>query len=167
MKIRYGKICKSTKDRILKDHWKEKFGEEDDDTDDEWEDPEKYGEEKIDAILDTIFDKLDDSWFSGETQEKDDLGGITNYLEPTSYDGFIDSEDEAYKERLCKFLGMPYRKPPPILIERVKVTGYNISPGETYIKTKILGIDKIPRTSTNVANVCVVLTDDLGPDGST
>ncbi|GJX07025.1 hypothetical protein Tco_0194957 [Tanacetum coccineum] len=76
----------------------EKFGEEDDDTDDEWGDLEKCGEEKIDTILDTIFDKLEDSWFSGETQDEDDLGGITNYLEPTSYDGFIDSsfskEDE-------------------------------------------------------------------------
>ncbi|GKD79836.1 hypothetical protein Tco_1342457, partial [Tanacetum coccineum] len=58
MKIRYGRICKSTKDRILKDHWKEKSGEEDDNTDEAWEDPEKCGEEKIDAILDTIFDKL-------------------------------------------------------------------------------------------------------------
>ncbi|GKE45067.1 hypothetical protein Tco_1472351 [Tanacetum coccineum] len=85
-----------------------------DDTDEGWEDPEKCGEEKIDAILDTVFDKLDDSWFSGETQDEDDLDRITDYLEPTSYDGFINSEDEAYKERLCNFLGMPYRKPPPI-----------------------------------------------------
>nr|GEZ27469.1 hypothetical protein [Tanacetum cinerariifolium] len=111
MKIRYGKTCKSTRDRILKDHWKEKFGEEDDDTDEGWKDLEKCGEEKIDAILDTIFDKLDDSWFSEETQDKDDLDGITDYLEPTPYDGFIDSEDEAYKEKLCNLLGMPYRKP--------------------------------------------------------
>ncbi|GJR17828.1 hypothetical protein Tco_0966355 [Tanacetum coccineum] len=162
----YGKICKSTRDKILKDHWKEKFGEEDDDTDKGWEDPEKCGEEKIDAILDTVFDKLGDSWFSGEPQDEDDLDGITNYLEPTSYDGFIDSEDKAYKERLCNFLGMPYRKPPPILIKRVEVTRYNIGPGETYTKTKILGIDKIPRTSTNVANVCAVLMDELGADKS-
>ncbi|GKF67187.1 hypothetical protein Tco_0196866, partial [Tanacetum coccineum] len=77
------------------DHWKEKFGEEVDDIIKGWEDPEKCGEEKIDAILNTVFDKLDDSWFSGETQDEDDLDGITNYLEPTSYDGPIDSEDEA------------------------------------------------------------------------
>ncbi|GKA00987.1 hypothetical protein Tco_0673652 [Tanacetum coccineum] len=75
-----------------------------DDTDEGWEDSEKCGEEKIDAILDTVFDKLDDSWFSGETQDEDDLDGITDYLEPTSYNGFIDSDDEAYKERLCNFL---------------------------------------------------------------
>ncbi|GJU33825.1 hypothetical protein Tco_1182179 [Tanacetum coccineum] len=52
------------------------FGEEYDDTDEGWEDSEKCGEEKIDAILNTVFDKLDDS-----------------------------CDDEAYKERLCNFLG--------------------------------------------------------------
>ncbi|GJW52537.1 reverse transcriptase domain-containing protein [Tanacetum coccineum] len=162
MKIRYGKICKSTRDRILKDHWKEKFGEEDDDTDEGWEDSKKCREEKIDAILDTVFHKLDDSWFSGETQDEDDLYGITDYLEPTSYDGFIDSEDEAYKERLCNLLGTPYRKPPLILIKMVEVTRYNIGLGKTYTKTKILGIDEIPKTSTNVSNIHVVLMDKLG-----
>ncbi|GKD93326.1 RNA-directed DNA polymerase, eukaryota, reverse transcriptase zinc-binding domain protein [Tanacetum coccineum] len=45
---RYGKVCNITRDRILKDHWKERFGEEDDNTDEGWEDPEKYGEKKID-----------------------------------------------------------------------------------------------------------------------
>ncbi|GJV48965.1 retrovirus-related pol polyprotein from transposon TNT 1-94 [Tanacetum coccineum] len=44
-KIRYGKVCKLTRDRILKDNWKERSGEEDDDTDEGWEDPEKYEEE--------------------------------------------------------------------------------------------------------------------------
>nr|GEX56716.1 hypothetical protein [Tanacetum cinerariifolium] len=46
---------------------------------------------KIDAILDTVLDKLDDSWLSGTTEDEDDLDGITDYLEPTSYHGFINS----------------------------------------------------------------------------
>ncbi|GJU90697.1 hypothetical protein Tco_1303120 [Tanacetum coccineum] len=75
------------------------YSEEEDDTDEGWEDLKKCGEEKMNAILDTVLDKLDDSWFSGTIQDEADLDGITNYLEPTSYDGFIDSEDEAYKER--------------------------------------------------------------------
>ncbi|GJZ69672.1 hypothetical protein Tco_0633222 [Tanacetum coccineum] len=52
---------------------------------------EKYGEEKIDAILDTVLDKLDDSWFSETTEDEDYLDGITDYLEPMSYDGFINN----------------------------------------------------------------------------
>nr|GEV23054.1 hypothetical protein [Tanacetum cinerariifolium] len=39
--------------------------EEDDDTDEGWDDLEKCGETKIDAILDAVLDKINDSWFSG------------------------------------------------------------------------------------------------------
>nr|GEY62553.1 putative RNA-directed DNA polymerase [Tanacetum cinerariifolium] len=34
-----------------------------------WEDLNKCEEEKMDAILDTVLDKLDDSWFSGTIQD--------------------------------------------------------------------------------------------------
>nr|GEV30407.1 hypothetical protein [Tanacetum cinerariifolium] len=166
IKIRYVKVCKITRDKILKDHWKERFSEEDDDIDKGWEDPKKCGEEKIDTILDTVLNKIDDSWFSGTTQDKDDLDGITDYLKPTLYYGFINSEDEAYKERLCNFLCMPYRRPPPILIERVEVTRYNIGPGEIYTKTKNLRIDEIPQINTNVATVCAVIMDEVNAKGS-
>ncbi|GKD74643.1 hypothetical protein Tco_1332925 [Tanacetum coccineum] len=70
-----------------------------------WDNLKKCGEEKIDAILDTVLDKLDDSWFSETTEDEDYLDGITDYLEPTSYDGFINNEDEAYKERCFNLLG--------------------------------------------------------------
>ncbi|GJY09952.1 hypothetical protein Tco_0378137 [Tanacetum coccineum] len=99
---------KNETDMILKAHWKERFGEEDDDTDEGWEDPKKYREEKIDAILDTVLDKLDDSCFSGTIEDEDNLDGITDYVEPTSYDGFIDSEDEAYKERCSNNKGVEF-----------------------------------------------------------
>ncbi|GJS71810.1 hypothetical protein Tco_0704651 [Tanacetum coccineum] len=56
------------------------------------------------------------------SKDGDDLEGIIDYLEPASYDGFIDLDDDAYKERKCKLLGMTYRKPPPILVEKVEVT---------------------------------------------
>ncbi|GKE19676.1 hypothetical protein Tco_1427253, partial [Tanacetum coccineum] len=65
----------------------------------------KIREEKIDAILDTVLDKLDDSWFSETNEDEDYLDGITDYLEPTSYDGCNNNEDEAYKERCCNWLG--------------------------------------------------------------
>ncbi|GJS46045.1 reverse transcriptase domain-containing protein [Tanacetum coccineum] len=42
------------------------------------------------------------------SKDKDDLEGINDYLEPTLYDGFIDLDDEAYKLRRNKLLGMPY-----------------------------------------------------------
>ncbi|GJZ63803.1 RNA-directed DNA polymerase, eukaryota, reverse transcriptase zinc-binding domain protein [Tanacetum coccineum] len=76
-------------------------------------------ENKENEILKTIINKLHDECFKGTHEDDDDLEGIIDYLEPTLYDGFIDSDDEEYKERKCRLLGMPYIKPPLILIEKV------------------------------------------------
>ncbi|GJY10950.1 hypothetical protein Tco_0379135, partial [Tanacetum coccineum] len=130
--------------RKQKDYWRQEFNEDQDDIDptvkvEDGEDPEEY-----------------------ET----DLEGIIDYLEPKSYDGFIDLDDKAYKERKCKLLGIIYRKPPPILIEKVKVTRYIVGPPETYTKVKFLGIDEMPRTKDNIATIRVGLMEEMGADGS-
>ncbi|GJU81835.1 ribonuclease H-like domain-containing protein [Tanacetum coccineum] len=70
----------------------------------------------------------------GVSKDKDDLEGIIDYLEPTLYDGFIDLDDEAYKLRRNKLLGMPYSEPPPILKEEAKITRYNLRAGEAVEK---------------------------------
>ncbi|GJW66116.1 zinc knuckle CX2CX4HX4C containing protein [Tanacetum coccineum] len=41
MRIRYGKICKITGERILKDYWNEELEEEEDDSDENLEDPQR------------------------------------------------------------------------------------------------------------------------------
>ncbi|GKB00996.1 hypothetical protein Tco_0829040 [Tanacetum coccineum] len=110
MKIRYGKVCKMTRERILKDYWR-------------------------------------------KSKDEDDLEGILDYLEPSSYDGFIELDNEAYNESRCRLLGLTYEEPSPILIEKVKVTRYTISPEEIYIKIKVLGIDEMERTRDNVASI--------------
>ncbi|GJS12320.1 RNA-directed DNA polymerase, eukaryota [Tanacetum coccineum] len=81
----------------------------------EQEDPEKCGETKTRAIIGAMINKLPEEWFSGVSRDMDDLEGIIDYLEPTLYDGFIDHNDEAYKRRRNKLLGMPYTEPPPII----------------------------------------------------
>ncbi|GJU67279.1 hypothetical protein Tco_1253538 [Tanacetum coccineum] len=98
-----------------------------------------------------IHDKLNDDWFNNTSEDEDDLERILDYLEPRSYDGFIDLDDEAYNKKRCKLLGMTYEEPTPILIEKVKVTRYTIGPGEIYTKLKVLGVDEIPRNRDNVA----------------
>ncbi|GJR99642.1 zinc knuckle CX2CX4HX4C containing protein [Tanacetum coccineum] len=60
MKIRYGKVCKMTRERILKDHWREKFRDEEDDIEENLEDPEECGEDKANVIMGAIHDKLND-----------------------------------------------------------------------------------------------------------
>ncbi|GJU50344.1 zinc knuckle CX2CX4HX4C containing protein [Tanacetum coccineum] len=126
----YGKVCKMTMERILKDHRRETFGNKEDDLE-SVEDPEEYGEDKANAIMGPMHDKLNDNWFNNTSEDEDDSEGILDYLEPKAYEGFIDLDNEAYNKRRCKLLGMTYEEPIPILIEKVKVTRYTIGPGET------------------------------------
>ncbi|GKD59187.1 hypothetical protein Tco_1296696 [Tanacetum coccineum] len=97
----------------------------------------------------------------GMDEDDDDLEWIIDYLEPTLYDGFIDSDDEDYKERKCKLLGMPYIKPPPILIEKVNVTRYSIGPGEVYTKLKVLKVDELSRTRGNITTIRAGIMDKI------
>ncbi|GKA17894.1 integrase, catalytic region, zinc finger, CCHC-type containing protein [Tanacetum coccineum] len=90
---------KMTRERILKDPWRERFKDEDDDTKENLEDPVEYGEDKANAIIGVVHDKLNDDWFNGTSEDEDDLEGIIDYLEPKSYNGFINLDDEAYNER--------------------------------------------------------------------
>ncbi|GKE41834.1 hypothetical protein Tco_1469118, partial [Tanacetum coccineum] len=129
---------------------RERFGDEEDDLEENLEDPEECGEDKANTILGVIHDKLNNDWFNNTSEDEDDLEGILDYLKPRSHDGFIDLDDEAYNKRRCKLLGMTYDEPNLILIEKAKVTRYTVGPGETYTKVKVLGVVKIPRTRDNV-----------------
>ncbi|GJZ67191.1 hypothetical protein Tco_0630431 [Tanacetum coccineum] len=73
-------VCKMTKDRILKDYWKEIFNE--------GEEKEDHEEFKTNAVLEIILDKMDETWFSSTTNDKDDLEGMIDYLKPNPYNGF-------------------------------------------------------------------------------
>ncbi|GJR78787.1 hypothetical protein Tco_0149572 [Tanacetum coccineum] len=131
MRIRYGKVCKMIEERILKDYWRKRFGDEEDDLEKNLEDPEECGEDKANTILGVIHDKLNNNWFNNTSEDEDDLEGILDYLKPISYDGFIDLDDEAYNKRRCRLLGMTYEEPTLILIEKAKVTRYTVGQGET------------------------------------
>ncbi|GKB37703.1 hypothetical protein Tco_0882645 [Tanacetum coccineum] len=156
-----------TRERILKDHWRERFRDEEDDIKENLEDPEEYREDKANVIMEDIHDKLNDDWFKDTSEVEDDLEGILDYLEPKSYDEFINPDNEAYNERKCRLLGMVYRKPSPILIEKAKVTRYKVGPRETYTKVKVLEIDERPRTRDNVAAIRAELMDEINADRST
>ncbi|GKC63405.1 hypothetical protein Tco_1096003 [Tanacetum coccineum] len=96
----------------------------------EQEDPGKCGETKTRAIIGAMINKLPEEWFSGVSKDMDDLEGIIDYIEPTLYDGFIDHNNEAYKRRRNKLLGMPYTEPPPIIKEEAEITKYNLGASE-------------------------------------
>ncbi|GKB56790.1 hypothetical protein Tco_0912976 [Tanacetum coccineum] len=138
-----------------------RFGDKEDDIKENLEDPEEYREDKANIIMEDIHDKLNEDWFKYTSEVEDDLEGIIlDYLEPKSYDEFIDPDDEAYNERKCRLLGMVYRKPSPILIKKAEVTRYKVGPGETYTKVKVLEIDEMPKTRDNVAAIRAELIDE-------
>nr|GEU58671.1 hypothetical protein [Tanacetum cinerariifolium] len=115
---------------------------------------------------------------SGTVKDEADLDGIVDarlrkfrgvtvdYLELKSQDGFIDIDDESYKERMCKLLGMTYKKPSPILIEKVEITRYTIGAGESYTKVRVLEIDEMPMTSANIGAIRAELMKEIDTGGS-
>nr|GEV67810.1 hypothetical protein [Tanacetum cinerariifolium] len=111
----FREVSETARNKILIDHWRKTFGNEYNDSKD-FEDPDGCGESKENKILGTIIKKLHDEWFKGTDEDDNHLEGIIDYLEPTLYGRFIDSDDEEYKENKCRLLGMPYIKPTPILI---------------------------------------------------
>ncbi|GKD47491.1 hypothetical protein Tco_1276467, partial [Tanacetum coccineum] len=78
------------------------------------EELEECEEDKANIIIGTIVSKLHQEWFNDTKEDEDGLEEIIDYLEPTSFHGFINLNGEGYKERRCKMLEMPYKKPPPI-----------------------------------------------------
>ncbi|GKE68156.1 retrotransposon gag protein [Tanacetum coccineum] len=110
--------------------------------------------------------KLDDDWFTETINNEDNLDGIVDYLELKSHDDFIDINDEAYKERMCKLLGMTYIKPSPILIKKIEVSRYTIVPGESYTKVMNLGIEEMCMNKFNVAAVRAELIKEMYTEGS-
>ncbi|GJU45705.1 hypothetical protein Tco_1202971 [Tanacetum coccineum] len=119
----------------------------------ELEDQEKRGETKTRAVIGAMISKLPEEWFLRVSKDRDDLEGIVDYLEPTLYDWFVDLDDEAYKLRRNKLLGKPYKEPLPILIEEAEITRYNLRHGEVFMKTRILDVNKFPRTAPDIADI--------------
>nr|GEV22163.1 hypothetical protein [Tanacetum cinerariifolium] len=160
----FGEVSETAKDNILRDHWRKRFRNKYDDNED-FKDPDGCGESKENEILGTVINKLHDEWFKGTDEDDDDLEGIIDYRKPTLYDEFIDLDDEEYKERKFRLLGMPYVKPPPILIEKVNVTRYSIGPGEVYTKMKVSEVEELSRTRGNIANIRArIMEEILGND---
>nr|GEW16152.1 hypothetical protein [Tanacetum cinerariifolium] len=108
---------------------------------DEFEDPDGCGECMENKIFENLINKLHNEWFKGTDKDDEDLEGIIDYLEPTLYDGFIDSDDEEYKERKYILLEMPYIKPPPILIEK--------------------GVEELSRTKGNITTIRAEIMNEI------
>ncbi|GJY37121.1 zinc knuckle CX2CX4HX4C containing protein [Tanacetum coccineum] len=97
-------------------------------------------------------------WMS---DDEDDIEGIIDYLEPTSYDGFVDLDEKEYNKRRCRLLGMPYIAPLPIIIEQVKITRYSLGPGEVYTKLEVSNMEELPQTRKNFTTLRSDIIDEV------
>ncbi|GKB17544.1 zinc knuckle CX2CX4HX4C containing protein [Tanacetum coccineum] len=70
--LRFGEVSETARDKILQDHWRKRFENEYDDSE-EFKDPDGCRESKENKILGTILNKLQDEWFKGTDEEDDDL----------------------------------------------------------------------------------------------
>nr|GEU85762.1 hypothetical protein [Tanacetum cinerariifolium] len=130
----FTEVEETMKKKILIEYWRKQFGVDYDDNDD--------------------FYDLDQC-------EKDDIEWIIDYLEPTSYERFINLDDEEYNKRRCRLLGIPYIEPPPIIIEQVKITQYSLGPGEVYTKLEVSNIEELLRTRRNIATIRINIMDEV------
>ncbi|GJR80768.1 hypothetical protein Tco_0151553 [Tanacetum coccineum] len=124
-------------------------------------DPNQCGEGRNNEIRERIINNFHEEWFKGTSDDKDDIEGIIDYLEPTSYDGFIDLDDEEYNKRRCRLLGMPYIESLPIKSEQVKITRYSLRPGEVYTKLEVSNMEELPRTRKNIATIRSNIMDEV------
>ncbi|GJZ94750.1 hypothetical protein Tco_0666953 [Tanacetum coccineum] len=97
----------------------------------------------------------------GTSDDEEDIEGIIDYLEPTSYDGFIDLDEEEYNKKRCRLLGMPYIAPLPLIIKQVEITQYSLGPGDVYTKVEVLNMEELPRTRNNIATIRIDIMDEV------
>ncbi|GJS64738.1 serine--tRNA ligase-like protein [Tanacetum coccineum] len=111
-------------------------------------------------------------WWRKDLSGNSDYGDEENLIDEefdvacTQKESYYVTNGEAYKERMCKLLGMSYKKPSPITIEKVEVTRYTVVLRESYTKLKVIEIEEMPRTISNVAMIRAKLMEDMDKRGS-
>ena len=69
------------------------------------------------------------------------------------YFKYVDKDEEAFMERKCQLLGIPYQKPPMITTEEYKVIKYSLKPNEEYAAIKAIDHKELDQTEENVATL--------------
>ncbi|GJX54759.1 hypothetical protein Tco_0283128 [Tanacetum coccineum] len=68
--------------------------------------------------------------------DDDDIGDLDDCLIRNDAPFVINVKKELYKERMCKLLGIPYKRPPMCNFEKFDVIKYSLGPEEEYVAIK-------------------------------
>ncbi|GKG07933.1 hypothetical protein Tco_0333765, partial [Tanacetum coccineum] len=85
--------------------------------------------------------------------DDDDIKDIEDYLIPNDAPYYIDEEEEGFKERRSKLLGIPYKKPPTFKSEKFEVIKYSFGPAKEYVAIRKFEYDILVKTKENVSIV--------------
>ncbi|GJV65495.1 hypothetical protein Tco_1476323 [Tanacetum coccineum] len=83
-------------------------------------------------------------------EDDDDIMDLDNNLIQQDVSYYVDEEEERFKERKSKLLGMPYEKPPTFKSEKFEVV-YSLGPAEEYVSIKEYEYDIWLRSEENVS----------------
>ncbi|GJR86346.1 hypothetical protein Tco_0210357 [Tanacetum coccineum] len=99
--------------------------------------------------------KANQEWFDEREpmEEDDDISDLDDYLMPSDAPYYVNEEEEIFKERRSKLLGIPYKKPPTFKSEKFEVIKYSLGPSEEYVTIKEHDYDIWVRTKENVSQV--------------
>ncbi|GKE36637.1 hypothetical protein Tco_1460042, partial [Tanacetum coccineum] len=95
--------------------------------------------------------QADQEWF--DNHKDDDIMDLEDYFIRQDASYYVDEEEERFKERKRKLLGMPYKKPPTFKYERFEVIKYSLGPTKEYIAIKEYEYHIWLRTEENVSRV--------------
>ncbi|GJS45596.1 hypothetical protein Tco_0595717 [Tanacetum coccineum] len=95
LKIKYGEVDETMKKKILTVHWRKRFRVDYDDNNDFY-DPDQCEDGGNNKIRERISHNSHEEWFKGMSDDENDIKVIIDYLKPTSYDGFMDLDEEEY-----------------------------------------------------------------------
>ncbi|GKF15863.1 hypothetical protein Tco_0057325, partial [Tanacetum coccineum] len=84
-------------------------------------------------------------------EDDDDIGDLDDCLIPNNASYYVNEEEERFKERNSKLLGIPYEKPPTFKSKKFKVIKYSLGPAEEYVAIKEYEYDIWVRTDENVS----------------
>nr|GEU28932.1 zf-BED domain-containing protein [Tanacetum cinerariifolium] len=114
--------------RKLKEYWWGKK-EEEESSEDAWSD---YSPDNDNDAIQTDQERFDNH----KPLEDDDIIDLYGYLIPQDASYYVDEEEERFKERKSKLLGMPYEKASTFKSEKFEVIKYSLGPTEEYVAIK-------------------------------
>ncbi|GKD81205.1 hypothetical protein Tco_1348044 [Tanacetum coccineum] len=130
----------------LEEYWWGKK-EEEESSEDAWR---NYLPNDNDAI------EANQEWFVDHEpidDDDDDIENLDDYLIPKDTHCYVDEEEEGFKERKRKLLGIMYKKPPTFKSEKLEVIKYSFGPAKEYVAIREYEYDIWVRSEENVSHI--------------